>query len=151
MVVRLLCHGSNGVAKYMTREEAAFPSRRPSCSSQRIPTIVIPLLSSSTQRRTCPALYLVGAAWRTTARVVVCDPGGGGDGFGGACFLGGGDSSGALEVGFVTPLRPLREWESAPPRRRSMGTYKLICTTEREKWTLGSRKNKNLKTVTTRK
>ena len=47
--------------RYITKKEAAFPALHGSCRSQRMPRIWLRLLSSSTQRRICPALYFVGA------------------------------------------------------------------------------------------
>lgn len=63
----IILAGHKGGARYMTREEAAVPSRRPSCSSQRITAIPSPLWSFFNQPRIPPAFLFVGAAGRTTA------------------------------------------------------------------------------------
>ena len=60
------------VEVYLFFHVASFPSLLCSWTSQRIPKIsALPLLSSSIQRLTWSALYLVGAPCRTTARPCV--------------------------------------------------------------------------------
>lgn len=72
--------GKIGVARYMTREEAAFLSRRPSCTNQRTSATLSTLLCYSSQRLISPDSLWVGAACQTTARKVGC---------GGGCLLAG--------------------------------------------------------------
>ena len=59
--------------KSTTSEDAAFPVLLGSCNSQRIPRIVVLLLSSSIHRRIWPGLYFVGAACSMRMMVLAVD------------------------------------------------------------------------------
>ncbi|RPB20860.1 hypothetical protein L211DRAFT_497418 [Terfezia boudieri ATCC MYA-4762] len=59
-------------AKYITSDDAAFPTLLPSSNNHRMPLIWALLLSSSIHLRIRPGLYLVGAACKTTACVRTC-------------------------------------------------------------------------------
>ncbi|RPB26424.1 hypothetical protein L211DRAFT_675070 [Terfezia boudieri ATCC MYA-4762] len=63
---------SISAAKYITSDDAAFPTLLPSSNNHRMPLIWALLLSSSIHLRVRPGLYLVGAACKTTACVRTC-------------------------------------------------------------------------------